>query len=584
MKPANSRKNSGDAAYNPKQHHTAVQSSPYFGCSAESVNSNMNDGKTDGCSGNLDGFSDALDDCQPLPFVIIEEPLRPASKEHRKTVRHHVMRAVHSRRRAQNKSTVRKHTLIQKDSAAVPVSDSDLAVPEASAEDVLPSPTSPLDPHTAVDRVKVLTKSSNIVAHSSNQNKQLINANHKDASYPPGQSSKAQGGTLEDSQFFSIAGFVRPFDQWTFDTSTPYALFQLDGAPILCMRPEGWPFPEQVGKLTPKVSVWMPSRIIPIPNFRSPRDSLHKSAQVLPYIHNSQEYFAFKVETIKWINSRLPHDVLGTSDTTIGSILLLISFEIARGNTAESIHHVNGLERIVNLRGGIDSFGNNKHFLIKVLLLDLIVSIMSNTSPRFNQTTATTSLPSNILGIRLNRISDSPLYSSRRLEYILRGSPFCKKSIQTLQHMQDLTNGQQSRTLTYTLPPLTATANKPITLLHRIILLTATIFESATQTPPTPFSSPINLPIAQELCQALESPINDATWDAFPGIFVWILLTGAAASPDTSAEHSYFVSLLMKVGLGAGYGWFEELSKAMGAFTRIKRRAEGLVSDAEFAL
>ncbi|KAH6723911.1 hypothetical protein BKA61DRAFT_587331 [Leptodontidium sp. MPI-SDFR-AT-0119] len=539
----------------------------------------MNHGQADGTGGHPDATSDSTGDFgRPLPFVIIEEPLRPASKEHRKTVRHHVMRAVHSRRRAQNKSTVREHTLIQKNNSTASVSEADLAVPEASANDMLTSRRSSLVPHTAEAGAKVLTRSSNAVAYPANQNKQLIIANRDDSPYPRRQNSKAQGGTMEDSQFFSIAGFVRPFDQWTFDTSTPYALFQLDGAPILCMRSEGWPFPQPAGRLTPKVSVWMPSRIIPIPNFRSPRDSLHKSAQVLPYIHNSQEYFAFKVETIKWINGRLLHDILGTSDTTIGSILLLISFEIARGNIAESIHHVNGLERIVNLRGGIGSFGNNKHFLIKVLLLDLIVSIMSNTSPRFIQTTALTSLPSNILGIKLNRISDSPLCSPRRLEYILRGSPFCKKSIQSLQHMQDLASGQQSRALNSTLPPLTATNNKPITLLHRIIHLTATIFASATHTHPEPFSSPLNLPIAQELCQALESPTNDATWDAFPGIFVWILLTGAAASPDTSPEHSYFVSLLMKVGLGAGYGWFEELSKAMRVFTGIKRRAEGLAS------
>lgn len=53
-------------------------------------------------------------------------------------------------------------------------------------------------------------------------------------------------------------------------------------------------------------------------------------------------------------------------------------------------------------------------------------------------------------------------------------------------------------------------------------------------------------------------------------------MTGAAASPDTSSEHSYFVSLLMKVGLGAGYGWFDDLSRAMEVFKGIKRRAEGL--------
>ncbi|KAK0124243.1 hypothetical protein ONS95_009218 [Cadophora gregata] len=535
----------------------------------------MNHGVASSNHGPPSSFSSPNEDLHPMPFVMVEEPLLPASREHRKTVRHHVMRAVHSRRRAQNKSTVRKHTLIQKDKSASSASNPDSKTPEASANGSFASPISSLEPDAINESAEELAKPSSAVAHPTNQIQQLIITNPNESS---SRHSKGQGGTIEDSRFFSIAGFIRPFEQWTFDSSTPYAIFQLDGAPILCMRSEGWPFPESTGRLTPKVSVWMPSRIIPIPNFRSPRDCLHNSAQVLPHIHNSQEYFAFKVETIKWINGRLRNDVLGTSDTTIGSILLLISFEIARGNNVESIHHVNGLERIVNLRGGIGSFGNNKHFLVKVLLLDLIVAIMSNTTPRFIQASTSTSLPPNILGIRLNRISDSPLCSTRRLEHVLRGSPFCLKSIQSLQHMQDLTTSHQTRLSSpkYTLPPLSATANKPITLLHRIIHLTATIFAAATHTPPTPFSSPLNLPIAQELCQALESPDNDATWDAFPGIFVWILLTGAAASPDMSPQHSYFVSLLMKVGLGAGYGWFDELSTSMGVFTTIKRRAEGL--------
>ena len=53
-------------------------------------------------------------------------------------------------------------------------------------------------------------------------------------------------------------------------------------------------------------------------------------------------------------------------------------------------------------------------------------------------------------------------------------------------------------------------------------------------------------------------------------------MTAATAAPEMSLEHSYFVSLLVKVGLGAGYGWFEELGAAMRAFTVVKRKAEGL--------
>lgn len=73
----------------------------------------------------------------------------------------------------------------------------------------------------------------------------------------------------------------------------------------------------------------MPSRILPAPNFNLPRGCMHKSALVIPHIINSREYFTFKVETIQWINDRLDNISVGTGDATIGSILLLINFEVS---------------------------------------------------------------------------------------------------------------------------------------------------------------------------------------------------------------------------------------------------------------
>ncbi len=54
-----------------------------------------------------------------------------------------------------------------------------------------------------------------------------------------------------------------------------------------------------------------------------------KSARVLPFVHNTEEYFAFKVDTINWVNARLADPALATRDTTIGSILLLSCFEVS---------------------------------------------------------------------------------------------------------------------------------------------------------------------------------------------------------------------------------------------------------------
>ena len=55
---------------------------------------------------------------------------------------------------------------------------------------------------------------------------------------------------------------------------------------------------------------------------------MHKSALVVPHIINSQEYYTFKVGTIQWINDRLDTLSVGIGDATIGSILLLINFEV----------------------------------------------------------------------------------------------------------------------------------------------------------------------------------------------------------------------------------------------------------------
>jgi hypothetical protein len=72
----------------------------------------------------------------------------------------------------------------------------------------------------------------------------------------------------------------------------------------------------------------MPSRVLPPPNFNLPRGFMHKSALVIPHIINSREYYSFKVGTIQWINDRLDTIATGTSDATIGSILLLVNFEV----------------------------------------------------------------------------------------------------------------------------------------------------------------------------------------------------------------------------------------------------------------
>ena len=117
-------------------------------------------------------------------------------------------------------------------------------------------------------------------------------------------------------------------EQHLTQSASPYALLQDEGAPELLLSSRTWPFPKPIGEAKPKFSIFMPSRILPVLNLSLPRGCMHNSALVVPHIINSPEYFAFKVGTIQWINTRLDTVSVGINDATIGSILLLVNFEV----------------------------------------------------------------------------------------------------------------------------------------------------------------------------------------------------------------------------------------------------------------
>ncbi|CZS95734.1 uncharacterized protein RAG0_05302 [Rhynchosporium agropyri] len=160
-----------------------------------------------------------------MPFLVIEDPLIPASREYRRKVRHHVMKAVHSQE----------------------------------------------EPGLSIE-------SSGAYKYPESQGSHFVTGNRSDFI------TFDHSGTAEDPQ--TLNSIFYPTIRSTNGPSTPNGSIT-----------------------TSKVSVWMPSRIIRIPNHRSPGNLSHTSAEVLPYIVASE-------------------DVLGTSDTTIGSIMPLVSVEV----------------------------------------------------------------------------------------------------------------------------------------------------------------------------------------------------------------------------------------------------------------
>ncbi|KAF4626106.1 hypothetical protein G7Y89_g12055 [Cudoniella acicularis] len=491
-----------------------------------------------------------------LQFVINNKPHLPSSRKHKKIVRTHVMRNYHTHQKKSKvpvqRGILRKiapHAQVQLDSSASPPNTNDGSKESTQASSSTPPWGSPFE--ELLDASSIGSESEMCLTPNSSHLSRDNSLGASPPSFPePVSVSTGDRGEL-DSPSLPVTPHLEEFDRWAYDTTTPYVLFQDEGAPMLCLSARTWPFPKPIGAEKPKFSIFMPSRIIPIPNFKLPRGW-----------------------TIKWINHRLNAVSTGVNDSTIGSILLLVNFELMRGNVMETLYHMDGVQMIVNLRGGLSSV-NDRNVLTRILIIDLLVAVLSTSQPRFSQPSL---MPPNFLGTTFYKIADSPLTTRRTMKVALLKSPFCEKAIQSLQYVQTLTmlviSGIDSGLPTLPIQePERITGQKSLTLLE-IIQHTSDIYARALQTPPIPFSSRVNWDSIRAICRAVESPANDSVWDQFPGIFTWILMVGCAAAEEGSTEYNYFMCLLIKVALGAGYGWLKALREAVSTFVVVRARAE----------
>ncbi|KAG4435418.1 hypothetical protein IFR05_009092 [Cadophora sp. M221] len=346
-----------------------------------------------------------------------------------------------------------------------------------------------------------------------------------------------------------------PMDRWDFETTTPYALMLGKDGPILQMRARNWPFQRIFGK-QPGVSVWMPCSVIPLPKV-GPRPYLLRDSKVVPWICNSPEYFSFKEETIRWVNKRLDDDP--THEKTIGGIACLMSWEIARGNTEETALHMDGLVRIVTMKGGLKRLCPIKQFCWKIHLIDLVVAVTTNSHPRFwDQNPQRPGKYTN----HSHQISDSPLHGTQRFSSSTFSLlDFCPATLTLLQEMRDLTEGVK------------ATLSREIGrgTVFEIVNAAASIYRRAFLG--VPFEASCNARDVQRMCELLEDETCDETWVRYPGVLMWILLVGIAAG-RRSRERSFLTMFFYRVGTTAVWWGMEECTEAVMTFLRVKRGAE----------
>lgn len=69
------------------------------------------------------------------------------------------------------------------------------------------------------------------------------------------------------------------------------------------------------------------------------------------------EQWRLKRETIALVNQSLSDPIQSVSDVTIGAVVCLVLFENQSGNVEASNIHMDGLQRMINLRGGLSTLG-----------------------------------------------------------------------------------------------------------------------------------------------------------------------------------------------------------------------------------
>ncbi|MCJ1385514.1 hypothetical protein MMC17_008637 [Xylographa soralifera] len=142
-----------------------------------------------------------------------------------------------------------------------------------------------------------------------------------------------------------------------------------------------------------------------------------------PFSQRSLPHF---LETVKLLRERLAHDndESRLSYTTAAAVMGLTGHALWTGNSESARHHMEGLSRIVSLRGGVATFKENPKLLIEILRCDMGIALHSGSRPLF-----------------FNNLSSQepyPPYPNLKLLLELRGSAVTSSQYQSARFFDDM--------------------------------------------------------------------------------------------------------------------------------------------------
>ncbi|EXJ95810.1 hypothetical protein A1O1_00934 [Capronia coronata CBS 617.96] len=298
-----------------------------------------------------------------------------------------------------------------------------------------------------------------------------------------------------------------------------------------------------------------------------------------------------KAKALNHLQQSLRETVLDPDPSLIGAVLLVLSFEMIRGSNAIPVHYA-GLLRLLDLQS--KSVEVSWHAAAHALLPALIACdlILAATSPDRTPGIVKLELPllyplSAEAGAGFYRSSPLMLVESfDHLRCLYRGVPSAFVDVlsqafqstqthlsapgirQSAKHTQREDGLSRSATVTDTVPyhprPSACSGVLFPTSVHQAVLLAATIHFRATRLG-IPFESPTNQGDARQLGQLLnENPLS--AWRGIPYIYLWILLTGAAAA-QFHPERQYMMAELVRFGFSVALEHVDDFKRELTAMT-----------------
>ncbi|KFY09535.1 hypothetical protein V492_05460 [Pseudogymnoascus sp. VKM F-4246] len=294
--------------------------------------------------------------------------------------------------------------------------------------------------------------------------------------------------------------------------------------------------------LFPRQSIWMPKAALPE---QSKIESTVLSMELVDWISNTPSCFQFRLETIKWIQDRLSDSELAIKDDTLAAIITLTMWESYRAQLQPSdiVAHMNGLERVVDLRGGLDSMPPVQ--ADKIALFDYIIAAITLQQPRFPVRCRADPPTSPSKACRYN----SPLFGSLPFSSFIKNTGADTQICTLLDALRGLTNATLSDIQLHELH-IDVGAPSTTELIYKALYAAGQIYAAALFSSSF-FTSSLSLPWLHILSANMDRTICEPFWRENPGVRLWALLVGGAASV-VRAERGFFMMYLARVSLFQG--------------------------------